>query len=245
MKMGFYVIIILLLCSGTLLAQEFTVGDIRVQGLKRVSLGTVLTALPVRIGEKFDVSETTDLVKTLYKTGLFDDIVISRQGNILRIRVVERPGIAEIQFEGNRHATEEQLIDALKSGGVAVGKIFDRAVVARLEEELIQQYYAIGKYDTKIEVKTHALKGRRISIHVKIEESEIAAIKRVRIFGNTAIDEGELRKAVDLGPRDWYDFWSTKDQYSRLKFSAGLEAIRNLYLDRGYLDFDVENTQVE
>lgn len=240
-----FLIFSLLLCfCNTLPADEFTVEDIRIQGLRKVDLGVVLTALPVRIGERFDEADTPRLIGALYQTDLFEDVRVLRYGGILHIRVIERPGIAAITFSGNKEAPDEQLIEALKLGGISVGGVFDRAVIDRLQEEMLQQYFAIGKYNTQVDIEVTELDNRRVEILVRIEESDVVKIRSVRLSGNSAVSDDEIYDVIESAPRDWYEFWSSSDEYSRLKLAADLEAIGDLYFNRGYLDFNIEDTQV-
>lgn len=236
--------LLLFMAGGSLYGDAFTVGDIRVQGLQRAPLGTVLEALPVRIGDRFDEADTPELIGVLYKTGLFENVEIKRAGNVLHIRVVERPGIASIEVDAVNENTQTVLIDVLKSEGVAVGKIFDRVLVDRIRSELQQQFFAIGKYGASIEIDVNELEERQVGLVVKVHESEVAKIRAITLKGNTIFSDEEILDKIESQPSAWYDFFGGSDEYSRLKLGADLDAIRKLYFDAGYLDFAISDVHV-
>lgn len=236
--------LLLALCAAPAQAAEFTVQDIRIEGLERAAAGRVLAALPIKVGDRFDEADTPDLIRRVYRTGLFDDVALRRLGGVLVIRVEERPGIAAIAIDGNNLIEEEQLFAAFRDIGVAVGEVFDRSSAARLEEELRQEYYAIGRYEARVEVAADALPGNQVALRVNIAEGEVASIETLRFSGNQAIDTDALREVVQSGRKPWYAFWSSADEYSKYRLAADIEAVRHLYQDRGYLDFEVERAAV-
>lgn len=225
-------------------ATEFVVEDIRVDGLQRISAGTVFSYLPVRLGESLDDQRLREALRALFRTGFFRDVEFARDGNVLVISVDERPAIARINIEGNEDIETEPLIESLKGIGLGEGRVFDRSTLERVEQELQQQYFAQGKYAVQIETRVTPLERNRVGVDIDIKEGETARIKEINIIGNRAFDDEDLLGEFQLtGPRFWA-FWSGTDQYSKQKLSADLEALRAWYLDRGYIEFDITSTQV-
>jgi len=234
----------LLVSSGVDASEEFVVTDIQVKGLQRIALGTVYSYLPVNVGEKFSLDNVSPAIKALFKTGFFKDVSLEREGSTLIVNVVERPSIAKIVFEGNKDLSKDDLTKALDKIGLAEGKIFDRQVLDKVEQELTRQYLSHGKYGLKIKIDVANLTRNRVGINIKISEGRVTKIKQINIVGNAAFDEKVLLKTFELSTSNILSFYTKDDQYSKQKLAADLETLRSYYLDRGYINFSVESTQV-
>jgi outer membrane protein insertion porin family len=233
--------------AGWVLAAEFeafVIKDIRVEGLERISVGTVFNYLPVKVGDKVDREQAGEIIRELFKTQFFKDVRLEREGNVLVIVVAERPTIASIQFRGNKDLKNEQLAQALKQVGFAEGRVFNRSLLERVELELQRQYFSRAKYGVKIETTESPLPRNRVAITVNIKEGAAAKIGGINIVGNQAFREKELLGAFQLSTTNWLSFFTHDDQYSQQKLAADLEALRSYYLDRGYINFKVDSTQV-
>lgn len=225
-------------------AESFSVEDIEIEGLQRIEAGTVFTYLPIKVGDLFDHGRSAEILRELYKTGFFSDVSLYRRGKVLVVRVTERPAISDIKFSGNEDISDDDLSTALKGVGIAKGRVFNRSVLERLENELRQQYFARGKYNIQVETKVSELPRNRVEIDIEISEGEVAKIKQVNIVGNQDFDDAQLKKDFDSGIPSWYMFFSSKDQYSKQKLAGDLEKLRTQYLDQGYLKFNIDSTQV-
>ncbi|ADE15548.1 outer membrane protein assembly complex, YaeT protein [Nitrosococcus halophilus Nc 4] len=224
--------------------EAFVVKDIRVEGLQRISAGTVFNYLPVKVGDTVDSQRVKDIIQELFKTRFFKDVRVEREGNILVVVVVERPTITNIQFIGNKDLKGDQLSQALKQVGFAEGRVFDRSLLEKVELELQRQYFSRGKYGVKIDTTVTPLARNRVAIKVNIKEGAVAKIGGINIVGNQAFSEEELQGAFQLSTTNWLSFFTHDDQYSRQKLAADLEALRSYYLDRGYINFNIDSTQV-
>ena len=224
--------------------EEFVVKDIQVKGLQRISVGTVYNYLPVNVGERFSLDNAGPAIKALFKTGFFKDISLEREDSVLIVRVVERPSIAKIIFEGNKDLSKDDLTKALKKIGLAEGKVFDQQVLDKVEQELSRQYFSHGKYGLKITTDVSNLTRNRVGIHIKISEGRVAKIKQINVVGNTVFDDKTLLRHLELSTSNLLSFYTKDDQYSKQKLQADLESLRSYYLDRGYINFNIESTQV-
>ncbi|MGZ5609179.1 MAG: outer membrane protein assembly factor BamA, partial [Methylobacter sp.] len=224
--------------------EEFVVEDIQVRGLQRISVGTVYNYLPVNVGERFSLDNVGPAIKALFKTGFFKDISLEREGSTLIVNVVERPSIAKIIFEGNKDLSKDDLTKALKKIGLAEGKVFDQQVLDKVEQELSRQYFSHGKYGLKITTDVSNLTRNRVGIHIKISEGRVAKIKQINIVGNNVFDDETLLRHLELSTSNLLSFYTKDDQYSKQKLQADLETLRSYYLDRGYINFSIESTQV-
>lgn len=224
--------------------EEFVVEDIQVKGLQRISVGTVYNYLPINVGERFSLDNVAPAIKALFKTGFFKDISLEREGSTLIVNVVERPSIAKIIFEGNKDLSKDDLTKALKKIGLAEGKVFDQQVLDKVEQELSRQYFSHGKYGLKIKTDVSNLTRNRVGIHIKISEGRVAKIKQINIVGNNVFDDKTLLRNLELNTSNLLSFYTKDDQYSKQKLSADLETLRSYYLDRGYVNFNIESTQV-
>lgn len=225
-------------------AAEFVVQDIQVEGLQRISAGTVFNYLPVQVGSSVSERDYPDIIRALFKTGFFADVNLERKGNVLVVTVTERPAIAEVRITGNRDIGTEDLKKALTGVGLAEGQVFDRSLLDKVEQELLQQYYSRGRYAVQVKSQVQPLERNRVAITVDISEGAVASIARINIVGNKAFSEKELLKQLQSSTTGWFSFFTKDDQYSRQKLAADIESLRSFYLDRGYLKFNVESTQV-
>jgi outer membrane protein insertion porin family len=230
--------------AGTALANEFTVSDIEVEGLQRVSAGTVFSALPVDIGESLASTDLADAIKVLFRTGLFTDIKASRDGNVLILTVRERPSISEINIEGNKNIETGMLMDALAGAGLEEGQVFRRATLERLELEILRSYVAQGRYNARVRATAEELPRNRVAVMLKINEGDVAAIQHLNIVGNQNFSDERLKDLFELQTSNWWSSITSADKYARERLSGDLETLRSFYLDRGYLDFNVESSQV-
>jgi len=233
-----------ILFSCQLFAEEFVIKDIQVQGLERISSGAVFSQMPVDIGDEFDTSQSSEIIRSLYKSGFFDDISLGRDGDVLIVKVKERPAIADITFEGNKDIPTDKLTEALKQADIAKGRVFDRSVLESLERELRQQYFSRGKYNLKIDTEVKELKDNRVDIDINISEGVVTKIKRVKLIGNHQFTDEELMGDFGSGIPSWWALLSSKDEYSKQKLAGDLEILRSFYLDRGYVNFNIDSTQV-
>lgn len=240
-----FLALLLVVSHSALSADAIKVGDIRIEGLERVSKGAVFAHLPIDVGDTLKPGvETSRVIKSLYKSGLFDDIKLGFDGNTLVIKVKERPAIASITIEGNKSIDTDTLSEALSKAGIDKGRVFNRFVLDSIERELRQQYFAQGKYNVKIDTEVKPLDGNRVAIAIKISEGVVTRIRRVQILGNQHFSDEELLKNFNSGVPSWWAFLSSKDKYSKQKLEADLEILRAFYMDRGYLNFNIDSTQV-
>lgn len=224
--------------------EPFTIEDIRVEGLQRVSAGTVFNYLPLKVGDQFDDQRSAQAVRSLFKTGFFKDVRLEREGNILVVVVDERPSIASIDISGNKDIETEQLLEGLKRVGLAEGRTFNRSLLEKVEQELRRQYFNQGKYAVKIDSTVTPLERNRVAIKLDISEGRIAKIRQINIVGNEVFSDKTLLGEFQLTTPTTFSFYTNNDQYSKQKLAADLESLRAYYLDRGYLNFDITSTQV-
>jgi outer membrane protein insertion porin family len=235
---------------GVFLAREalafepFVVQDIRVEGIQRVEAGTVFGYLPVKVGETMTEDKAAQTIRALFATGLFKDVRVEVEDNVLVVVVEERPAIAQIDFIGMQEFKDDQVRKALRENGIVEGRTFDKAVVDQAEQEIKRQYLTRGRYGVTVTTTVTPLDRNRVAINFTVDEGEVAKIKAINIVGNQAFSEKELTDLIQLQTPGWLSWYTKNDQYSRQKLSADLETIRSYYLNRGYLDFNIESTQV-
>lgn len=239
-----WVLALVLWANFALAADPFIIDDIRVDGLQRISEGTVFNYLPVDAGDELTPSSTRAAIRELYRTGFFQDIQFGREGNILVITVRERPAIASINITGNKAIKEEDLLRVLFDIGLSEGEVFDRLVLDRLQQELIKQYFSQGRYAVSVDARVTELDRNRVRIAIVIDEGDVAKIRHINIVGNETFTDKEIKKTFEAAVTPAWKFWSKDGQYSREKLSGDIEKLRSFYLDRGYVDFNVESTQV-
>ena len=222
----------------------FVVRDIRVEGLQRVEAGTIFASLPVRVGDTYEDGKGAAAIQALFALGLFKDVRIEVSGNVLVVIVEERPTVADIDFSGNKEFEKDMLRNALRDAGLADGRPFDKAVLDRAEQELKRQYINRSFYATEVVTTVTPVERNRVNLSFTVTEGERATIKEIRVVGNKAFSEGTLRSLFDLDTGGWLSWYTKSDQYSRPKLNADLETLRSYYLSRGYLEFQIDSTQV-
>lgn len=233
-----------LFACGATAMEPFTVKDIRVEGIQRVEAGTVFSYLPIKVGETMTDEKAAQAIKALFATGFFKDVRIEVDGSVLIVVLEERPAIAQIDFVGLKEFDKDQLLKGLKEVGIAASRTFDRATLEKAEQELKRQYLARGRYAVAITTTITPLDRNRVAINFNIDEGEAARIKQINIVGAQAFKEKDLVGVMQLRTPNWISWYTKSDQYSKQKLSADLETLRSYYLDRGYLEFSVESTQV-
>lgn len=234
------------LCASlpALAIQPFVVKDIRVEGVQRTEAGTVFSYLPVKVGERIDDDKAAQAVKALYATGFYSDVRLEADGDVLVVSVQERPAIAAIEVEGAKEFTKDNLKDGLKQAGIAESKIYDKSLLDRAEKELKRQYTSRGFYSSKVRTTVTPLERNRVSLRFDIEEGEITRIADINIIGAKDFTERQLLREMQLTTPGWLTWITKDDQYSKQKLTADLETLRSFYLNRGYLEFNIESTQV-
>lgn len=224
--------------------EPFVVKDIRVEGIQRTEAGTVFGYLPVKVGETMDDEKASQAVKALFATGFFKDVRLEIEDGVLVVVIEERPAIAAVDFVGMKAFEKDQIKKSLREVGLAESRIFDRAVVERAEQELKRQYLSRGYYAANVTTTITPLERNRVGVNFRVEEGDIAKIRQINIIGNTIFKEKELQQQFTLRTPDWLSWYTKNDQYSKQKLSGDLEVLRSYYLDRGYLEFSVDSTQV-
>ncbi|MGS1078502.1 outer membrane protein assembly factor BamA [Pseudoxanthomonas beigongshangi] len=223
---------------------SFTASDIRIDGLQRISAGTVLTYLPIERGDTVTSSRVGDAIRALYKTGFFQDVRVDRQDNILVVTVVERPAINKLTVTGNKDIKTEQLMTGLKDIGLAEGDTFDRLSLDRVTQELIKQYNNRGKYNVEITPTVSPLDRNRVDITIAVKEGKAAKIRHVNVVGTEKFQNEDILKTWESKEHNWLSWYRRDDQYSKEKLSGDMEKLNSWYLDRGYVDFSIDSTQV-
>ena len=224
--------------------EPFTVKDIRVEGIQRTEAGTVFGYLPVKVGETLTDEKAAASIKALFATGFFRDVRIEVDGGVMVVVVQERPAIAQIDFVGMKEFEKDVIVRALKDSGIADGRIFDRALLDKAEQELKRQYLTRGKYGVEITTTVTPLERNRVGINFNIEEGAFTKIRQINIVGAKDFTEKDLVSQFQLTTPGWITWYTKNDQYSKQKLSADLEKLKSFYMNRGYLEFAVESTQV-
>jgi outer membrane protein insertion porin family len=223
---------------------QFTVGNIRVEGLQRISEGTVYNYLPVNIGDHLTNSRVREAIRALYATGFFRDVQLRREGNTLVVVVLERPSIESFEITGNKDIKTEDLQKSLRNVGLATGKTFDRSVLEDVTQYLTDQYYSRGKYAVRVDTKVEDSSGNRVKIKIEIKEGKRAKIRQINLVGNQTFKQKEVLDAFELKMPNWKSWYKQDDRYSRESLQGDLEKLRNYYMDRGYANFQIDSTQV-
>ena len=224
--------------------QPFVVRDIRVEGVQRTEAGTVFSYLPIKVGERMDDDKAAQSIKALYATGFYTDVRLEVENDVLVVFVVERPAIAQIEITGAKEFSKDNLKDGLKTAGISEAKIFDRSLLDRAEKEIKRQYTSRGFYSSKVVTTVTPLDRNRVALTFTIEEGDPSRIVDINIIGAKKISESTLLKEFEQTTSGWFTFFTKDDQYSKQKLGGDLEKLRSYYLNRGYLDFNVESTQV-
>tara|TARA_A100001011_G_scaffold397412_1_gene498280 strand:+ start:13 stop:2304 length:2292 start_codon:yes stop_codon:yes gene_type:complete len=224
--------------------ERFVIDDIILKGLQRVDSGSIYSSLPFEVGDSFDTSMTPSVIKSLFKSKFFNDIIIERIGNSLVITFDERPTIVDIDFEGFEGIEDEQLNKILDAANIAPGRIYDSSVLERIKSELREQSFARGMYSVDIKIEETMLRDNRIYLNVLVNEGVRAQIKHIKIVGNKKYSDARLKKEFQTATPKWYMFWSDSGVYSSPMLGADLERLSSFYQDMGFMDFEVESTQV-
>ncbi len=227
-----------------LAADPFVVKDIRVEGIQRTEAGTVFSYLPVKVGETMTDEKTAAAIKALYATGFFKDVRLEARDGVVIVTVEERPSIAKITLNGIKEFSEDDLKNGLKQTGLAEGRVLDRSLLDKAEQELQRQYFNRGKYAVEIKSTLTPLERNRVAVQFDVVEGDSAKIQQINIVGNQAFKEKELLKQFTSTTPGWLTWYTKNDQYSKSRLGGDIEALRSFYLNRGYLEFNVESTQV-
>ncbi|MHB1947616.1 MAG: outer membrane protein assembly factor BamA [Gammaproteobacteria bacterium] len=225
-------------------AHAFVVQKIEVQGLQRISQETVYSYLPIKRGQNLGSEKTGAIIKALYKTGFFEHITLNRQGNTLVINVVERATIGKLEINGNSFIPTDKLNTVMKSMDIAEGRVYNRAMIDRIKQSLLNQYYELGRYNARVDVTATPMPRNRVLVKIDISEGLVAKIRRINIIGNHAFSESKLQKQLTVSTPGIFTFITQKDRYTQEKLEQSIENLRNYYLDHGYLKFAVKSSQV-
>lgn len=226
-------------------AEPFVVKDIRVEGLQRVEPGTIFGYLPVKVGDRFDDEKASESVRALFNTGFFKDVKLTQdQGGVLVLQIEELPSIAQLDFSGLKEFDKDAIRRSLRSVGVAEARFFNRSVIERTEQELKRQYVSRGYYAAEVQTTVTPQERNRVAVTFTVDEGPVAKIRQINIVGNKTFKEGDLLDEMQLSTPNWLSWYTRSDQYSKQKLTADLEALRSYYLDRGFLEFEIESTQV-
>lgn len=235
----------LLATAGNVQAESFDVSDIRVEGLQRVSAASVFNAFPVSANDRVDDQELAEAARELFATGLFDDVSLAREGDVLVVQVVERPTIARLNISGNKQISEDDLRQGLEESGLSEGQVLQLSTLEEMQRELEGVYQAQGRYSARIDVDVEEVDEGRVQVNIDINEGGVAKIRQINIVGNEAFDDETLRDLFELEDSPGLFFgWFSSDEYSREALAGDIERLRSYYLDRGYVNFDITSTQV-
>ncbi|NOT64971.1 MAG: outer membrane protein assembly factor BamA [Methylotenera sp.] len=233
-----------LYASSALALEPFVIKDIRVEGIQRTEAGTVFTYLPVKVGETMNDELASQAIKSLYGTGFFKDVRIEAEGDVLVVTVQERSSVAQIDFSGNKSFPTDKMKEGLKQIGITEGQIFDKSQLDRAEQEIKRQYLSQGKYGATVKAVVSPLERNRVAVRFDIVEGAVSKIRSINIVGNQAFTMDDLRAEFLLTTPNWMSWWNKDDQYSKQKLNADLETLRSFYMNKGYLEFNIDSTQV-
>ena len=230
--------------SSALAAEPFVIKDIRVEGLQRVEPGTVFSYLPVKVGDTFSDERGAETIRTLFNTGFFKDVKVEVEQGVLVVVVDERPTISRIEFTGLKEFDKDAVIKSLRAVGVGEARYFDKSLIDKAEQELKRQYISRGFYDSEIVTTITPGERNRVSVVINIEEGEVSKINQINIIGNKDFSESTLKDEFLLSKGNWVSWYTKNNLYSKQKLTADLESLRSFYLNRGYLEFSIDSTQV-
>lgn len=222
----------------------FTVRDMRVEGLQRLSEGTVFNYLPINIGDSIGKIRVQEAIRALYSQGLFDNVELRRDGDMLIVAVRERPSIESFEIDGNKDIKTEDLTESLRSVGLAKGRTFDRSVLEEVTMFLRDQYYSRGKYGVQIETSVIDRPNNTVQVRIDVKEGDRAKVRQVNIVGNHEFSDRKIREDFNLDTANWLSWIRQDDRYEKQGLEGDLETLRSFYMDRGYADFDIASTQV-
>jgi outer membrane protein insertion porin family len=246
MKKQLLLLIILLnaIFANVCVADSFVIRKITFEGLQRISPDTASSYLPVKPGQTLRSEKTGAILSALYQTGFFDHISLSREGNTLVIHVVERPTIGQLKISGNSSIPTDKLTTVMKSLGIAEGRVFNNVILEKIKQSLLDQYYALGRYNASVNVTVSPMPRNRVLVRIDISEGLIAKVKKITVIGNHVFNEKLLEKQLDLTTPGILTFYTQTDRYSQEKLDSSLEKLRNYYMDRGYIKFTVKSSQI-
>lgn len=226
-------------------ATDFLASDIRVEGLQRVSSGSVFEALTLKPGDRIDDQVVSDVTRRLFETGFFDQVVLRQDGTVLVIDVVERPAVSRIEITGNKAIETDDLIDSLRRAGIAEGDVLKRATLDSLAQAITRQYTSRGRYDATVTSEIIPQDRNRVGLNITVFEGSVAKIRKITVVGNQSVDTDTLLGEMDSTDGGWFTWITGSDQYESERLNADVEAIRSYYLDRGYLNVDVSEPKIE
>ena len=234
----------LTMLGSSVLAQIFTIKDIRIEGIQRTEPGTVFSHLPFQVGDEYTPERGSEAIHDLYASGLFRDVSLSSEGDVLVISVTERPAVAAIEISGVKAFDKDAALKSLRDVGLAEGRIFDSSVLDRAEQEMRRMYLSKGFYGVIVDKTTTPVERNRLKVSINVNEGSASSIKEIRFVGNRVFDADDLLDQMQLHERVWSSFYTKRDMYSREKLAADLESLRSFYMNQGYLDFKIDSTQV-
>lgn len=223
---------------------DFTVSNIRIEGLQRISEGTVYNYLPVNIGDHLNAQRVREAMRALYTTGFFRDVELRRDGTVLIVAVAERPSLESVDIKGNKDIKTEDLQKSLRNVGLAAGKTFDRSTLDEVTQYLTDQYYSRGKYAVQIDTKVENLPDNRVRVNINIKEGSRAKIRQINIVGNTVFRDQDILATLSLQTPNWQSWYKQSDRYARETLQGDLAKIQTYYQDRGYANFRIDSVQV-
>lgn len=223
--------------------QDFVVRKIEIQGLQHISAATVESYLPIKRGQVLHAGKTADILRALYRTGFFDRITLTKQDNTLIIHVVERPTIGQLKITGNSIIPTDKLTSVMKTLDITEGSIYNPAVLDKIKQSLLNQYYQLGRYNARVDITTTPMSRNRLFVKIDISEGLVAKVRRISIIGNHVFSEQTLIKQMDITTTNLFTFFTQTDRYSEEKLETSLERLRAYYLDHGYLRFEVKSAQ--
>ncbi len=235
---------LLILSIAAFAMEPFIIKDIKIEGLQRTEPGTIFNYLPVQVGDTMTEDKASEAIKSLYRTGFFKDVRVESDQNILLITVQERPSIADLQFSGNKAFQSDKLKEGMKAIGLAEGQIYDKSKLEFAEQEIKKQYLAQGKYTATVKTSASPLERNRVAIRFDIEEGIVSRIKEINVVGNQLYSKSDITSQFQLQTTNWLSWWYKDDQYSKQKLTADLETLKSFYMNRGYLEFSLDSTQV-
>ncbi len=243
-KLGLFFVSMLWMAQAQAAALPFEVNDIRLEGLQRVEPGIVFRNFPVAAGDQLTRSQLSDAVRELFKSGYFADVRAEREGEVLVLQLQERPSVALINIDGNDVIKEEDLINGLKQSGLQEGDVFRRAALDQISLDLLRVYTSQGRYGADVHTEVEPLSGNRVQLNITINEGQVATIQHINIVGNSVFSDEELKELFSLKLPNFWSFYTKSDRYAREKMTGDLERLRSWYLDRGYINFNIDSAQV-
>lgn len=245
MKKIFLTLILITQLLSVAWAETFVVKNIKFDGLQRISPATARSYLPIKTGQKLKPAKTAAIMKSLYKTGFFDHIKLSRQGSTLVVHVVERPTIGKLSVKGNSIIPTDKLMEVMKSLDIAEGRVYNASMLEKIRQSLLNQYYLLGRYNARVKIHTNKMSRNRLNVVIDISEGLVSTVKRITIIGNKVFKESTLVSELDLSTSGIVSMFTQSDRYSDEKLQASLDKLRGYYMDHGYLQFQVKSAQAQ